>query len=406
MSEDHHGPGQGEAGDPSEASPPGSILAGSWSPADDPRGLLERAGQAQGHSIELGGGRAVVVYGDDGGDELRRLEGTLRSLAQVPEIAALEAIYVVDEIGRFLAANGEARRAVEALPLDGGAKLLLYRQALGDDDALEALFDRLVRRERLARAAHAGPAGRGASMGAEESGHNGPAPRRYQGRTVIDRDGQISGGVYLSSDGDRPAIVVDHARDHRLRRLYRELVTTLASEHRSGVWRSLSGHFRARQFGEESEEHRVLRYVHATVREHLPPWQREEHGGRTVDEEVMTAIAERGEPVRAGQKIYLGEYLRIATADGIGGGEGMHRSLLAAHLLERLLEDGHLEGSVSFEHEETDDGDMQTWVRFVGRHDTAWVVDTTREYVGPVDTAPSPIYLRSDDVEALRHRPL
>jgi len=414
MSEDQHpqqpqrpDPAAGEevAGGPPAAHGEASEAA-TWRPAQPPPTLVERASAAAERTIDLGS-RTIVVYDAVDGEGLRRLEGVLRSLATSAETDSLREIYIVDEIGFFIGADGEPGRAVQALPTEAGSGLLLQRAVLDDDDALETLFARLVRRGRLARSATRDE-DRGANgstrIPQQPNEPGGEGLKRYQGRPVIDSGHQITGGVFLRDDREHPAIVVDHTRDHRLRRLYRELVAAITAENRSGVWRTLSGRWRTRQDHDESAEHRVLRYLHATVREHLPPWEAAAHDGRTVDEAVMSAIAERGEPVRPGQKIYLGEYLRIATAAGAGGGDDVHRSLLATHLLERLLDDGHLHGSVSFEHLVID-GTLRAWVRFVAPTGLAWVVDASEQYVGPVHEAPDPIYLRTEDLAALQSEP-
>lgn len=368
-------------------------------------GLLGDSYRSRARKICLEGGHHIAVYpgGDEvaHGDGVARLKEALDGLGPVPELLAIQEIHIVEDLGHFVNRNEVPLYPIRALAPDAQGRLLIARRLLSRRDQIRDLLREHVQRQRQAMVEDVCQVRERTLMAqvrivAHRAGEEASSALSvYMGRPLIGRDRRITGGVYLSASGRRPAIVVDPARDRRLQKVYEELVRRLPSR-RLFPFR--------RQQGPESEED-LLSRVNALTQQYLPSWAALEHGGQRVDDAVMASMTARGRSVRPNQKIYLGEYLRIANAGGGGGGECVHQSLLAGHLLERLLDEGRLAGRVSFERNHIASLGTHAWIRFAASDERVYILDPSLDHVGPLGMPCNWLYMRSEDLQALRALP-
>ncbi len=185
----------------------------------------------------------------------------------------------------------------------------------------------------------------------------------YQGRHIISRDGPIAEGVYLGTF-QREAIVVSEVP------LLHDCYFALLGK----IRRDMS-------------EEQVIRTIHTHVRETLPKGY-----------DATNAVVHRN-GVAADRKICLSVFITAKA------GVCRHRALLAAYILERLVNEGLLLGHVSVDRNETDEGG-HAWARFVSRKRTGcvWIIDagldvcgqlfvikTEWSYARPTDKPPAPM---------------
>lgn len=195
----------------------------------------------------------------------------------------------------------------------------------------------------------------------------------YQGRHVIGRDRPILNGVYLGAHA-REAIVVSED-EGILPRAYLEL------RHRLGILPKLWS------------ERALLRFVHGYVRERMP-------GGQDATNALLASYLPSG-----------GDDRKIVLSAFVAGKAGVcrHRALFAGYLIERLIRDELLQGMVSVDRSEEDDGG-HAWVRFTSkRTGRIYIVDAGLDECGelyairaewdyrrPTDAPPTPRKQRVD----------
>lgn len=191
----------------------------------------------------------------------------------------------------------------------------------------------------------------------------------YKGRHVIGRDRPIVEGVYLGAH-EREAIVVSE-NDGILPRLYAELVARIDG------------------LANPRDEESVITTVHKLVRYYLPK-------GMAATDAVINEFLPSGDHDR---KIGLTVFIERRA------GVCRHRALLAGYFIEKLIKDGHLNGRVSVDRSETDEGG-HAWARFAsGVTGKIFIVDAGLDVHGELFSIEQRwSYRRPDDVEPSKNR--
>ena len=167
----------------------------------------------------------------------------------------------------------------------------------------------------------------------------------WQGRRVIGKDSKINGGVYLGG-GPREAVVVnDDETQPELGRLYERLLQNIKNE---------GGDYKTK----------ALREVFELVSETLE-----------YDKDEVEAIYESRGSVPDKK---LG--LNIYVANGVG--VCRHQALLCGYLLERLVEENHLSGTVSVDRNQIEGIGGHAWVRYTSGDGDVVIMDSTQDYLG------------------------
>lgn len=176
----------------------------------------------------------------------------------------------------------------------------------------------------------------------------------YQGRRVIVRDSPIDGGIFLGAK-PREAVIVEFERSRHIKALYGTIVGKISK-------------------GKHSDDH-ILNLV--------------------MDEVIKALPLDKGKNSEAIVETYLKRHklwsdgevsLDVFVQKGIG--VCRHYALLIAVLLERLVRDGLLNGSVSVDRNETET-EGHAWCRFISERgkdrDIVKVLDGARDIY---ETAP------------------
>lgn len=185
----------------------------------------------------------------------------------------------------------------------------------------------------------------------------------YMGRHIIGRDSRILGGVSFTAG--HPEIIVVSETDAGLPRAYTRLERMLAE-------RSVT----------TAEE--VLRAVYELVRELLP-----------YDRARVKALIARYRPNGRGEvKLPLAIYLRERA------GVCRHQALLAGYLIEKLIEDGCIRGTVSTDRNRKRDPFDEwreyarhgyvghQWCRYTSPDGTVYILDAAQDYCGRLADVP------------------
>ncbi len=179
-------------------------------------------------------------------------------------------------------------------------------------------------------------------------GYFGPAP--ILGR----KSPQIAGGVYVGG-GSREAIHVDET-DPRTQAVYEILIQKRTFGnllHKAGIRRNSEGYNK-----------NTLEDVLATVTNVMP---------YDTEDEVVGQLSQQYRD----QFVSLGEYIEK------GKGVCRHQGLLAAYLVERLIADGKLTGSVKVERNTVPDkGGTHAWATYVDERGKETVIDPAQGFLG------------------------
>lgn len=172
----------------------------------------------------------------------------------------------------------------------------------------------------------------------------------YAGRHVIGRDCRINGGVYLGG-GEREAIVVDDKKYGELGDTYDELLRRREKAVKEG------GAFKAG----------ILTDVYELTMEKLPYRQ----------DIVDDLVRDYGHDHK----------VSLTTFMNRGGGVCRHQALLAAYLLERLKDEGKINGKVSVDRNYVEGKGGHAWVRYENSAGTVFIIDPAQHYAGRLDDA-------------------
>lgn len=176
---------------------------------------------------------------------------------------------------------------------------------------------------------------------------------RYQGRLIIERDSPIDGRVYLGIA--REAIVVDGTKQSELQSAYDELIKRRQAKVEEGQ------HFREG----------ILREVFDLTGELLP-----------TNQQIVDQVSSQ---YKDGGKVALANFIRAK------GGVCRHQSLLAAYLLERLINEGRIRGKVSVDRSfNRKRGTSHAWVRYTSYSGQVYILDVTKNYLGKIEQADDP----------------
>ncbi len=177
----------------------------------------------------------------------------------------------------------------------------------------------------------------------------------FNGRRIIGRDCPVNAGVYLGG-GAREAIVVDDMADNgTLKEVYGTLIGTIFKK--MGKRISHGVHI---QDG-------ILDDTFAVVLQYLP----------YNEEMVNKIIAER----LYDNEIFLSEFIDKR------GGQCRHEGLLAAYLLEKLIQNKLLAGHVSVERNYLPAFGAHAWARYTGPDGRVFIIDPAMGYIGPIEEA-------------------
>lgn len=207
----------------------------------------------------------------------------------------------------------------------------------------------------------------------------------WNGRTIIARDTEIVGGVYLGA-GEREAIVVDDLKyPNELNEAYSESERWFYGNPLSKLLRRTRGET-------------IFEYIHNISKKKLGGNQDdiEEKVRRFVDKKEWEAAA-RGS--YSDVEIPLNDFIKVKA------GVCRHRALLAGYLLERLIQNGHMTGSVSIDRNTIRGKGGHAWVRYESADKrNVIIIDPSLGYVGNIEKAPSIWnYKRPGDTQRIKH---
>jgi hypothetical protein len=182
----------------------------------------------------------------------------------------------------------------------------------------------------------------------------------YNKRRIIGRNCRINGGVYLGG-GAREAIYVDDLSDQGvLKNVYFELIQTLFKK----MGKRLSLGLKIQDGIPED--------VFDTVRRHMP----------YDEQKVLDIISGR----RSDNEISLSEFIQKHA------GQCRHQALLVGYLLERLIENGLLSGSVSAERNYLAGQGAHAWAAYQDKDGKIFIIDPAMGYQGPLEKAHGWLY--------------
>lgn len=168
----------------------------------------------------------------------------------------------------------------------------------------------------------------------------------YNHRHIIGRDCPINGGVYVGA-GKREMLVVDDSADEELLNLYAELLRRRMAD--------IAKNDRVFNQG-------VLEEVFKLVKEKMPN-----------DESFAEHYAFKFK----NKELPVGKFLMIH------GGVCRHHSMVVGYLLEKLVKEGYLQGTVSADRNQNSDG-AHVWIRYTNRDGSVFIIDPTQNYIGPL----------------------
>ncbi len=184
---------------------------------------------------------------------------------------------------------------------------------------------------------------------------------RYLGRPIIGRDSRIDGGVYIGRK-PREAIVVDMARPGLLDNVYTNWLRELQDQAPMWPWQHITlGRKRAVQRYLNSHMGLLCRTL---VNRVLP-----------FDRHVVSQVAHE-HTLGPDDKVRLDVYLRRR------GGVCRHQVCLLGALLERLVDEGWLEGRVSIDRKFVPRQYSHAWVRWVDGAGQIWILDAAQDVWG------------------------
>lgn len=178
----------------------------------------------------------------------------------------------------------------------------------------------------------------------------------WGGRPIISRDSPINGGVYLGAGPHEALVIDDQKYPEELNRVYNGVISQMA-----------------RQDGKS-----VFQKVFGVVGENLGGRQGQKLIDR-VEAEVDKLTAKYGPDT----KVPINDFIRKKI------GYCRHRAVLGAYILERLVKEGHIRGSVSVDRNEVPGLGGHAWVRWTEPSGQVYILDSAIGYVGSLDTAPA-----------------
>ena len=191
---------------------------------------------------------------------------------------------------------------------------------------------------------------------------------RYWGRPIIGRDSRIDGGVYVGRK-PREAIVVDMTKPGPLRDVYAAWLRTLQES--AAVWPWQQTAAGQRKAVRKWLDKHLLAEVRTLVNRELP-----------FDRHVVAQVA-REHTLGPDDKVRLDVYLRRH------GGVCRHQVCLIGALLERLVDEGWLEGTVSIDRKFVPRQYSHAWVRWVDVDGQAWILDAAQDVWSRLDDFPA-----------------
>jgi len=171
---------------------------------------------------------------------------------------------------------------------------------------------------------------------------------KWQGRDIIGRDSRINGGVYVGG-GTREAIVVDDKTQTHLIDVYEKLLDRVERRTQDGV----------------SFKKGILSDVFTIAREILP------YNAKRVDE-IIGAL-------KSDQKIALAVFIKEKA------GVCRHQALLCAYLLEKLKQEGKVDGTVSVDRNFIPNRGGHAWVRYVNSAGNVFIIDPAQGFIGKIE---------------------
>jgi hypothetical protein len=190
----------------------------------------------------------------------------------------------------------------------------------------------------------------------------------YSGRPIIARDTPINGGVYPVGGSKGEALVIDDKKyPEELDSVFNRVEAGLKqkSEAQTSI-KGLRNFLRTRNGESILDEKDILRETFKAVSETL-----------RYDLAATNALAQDS------QKITLNEYIHN------GFGVCRTQATLSAYLVERLIQNGRLQGSVSIDRNESRTVDGETgghaWARYTDKDGVVYIIDPAQRYVGPLN---------------------
>jgi len=182
----------------------------------------------------------------------------------------------------------------------------------------------------------------------------------YKGRHVIGRDERINGGVYLGS-GKREEIVVDDTKSE-VKKAYEDLYEQL--------WEKVRN--RQNEQEELGQDNNIKNGILSDVFELV--MEKMQYDGDFADK--------AGDEFED-QKINLSYFINAKK------GVCRHQALLVGYLLERLKEEGHIDGKVSIDRNSVPGLGAHAWVRYVsGTTRDVFIIDPAQKFIGRLEDAP------------------
>lgn len=175
----------------------------------------------------------------------------------------------------------------------------------------------------------------------------------FQGRPIIERDTRINGGINVGTK-PREAIVVDDTKDGIL----------------LGAYLVLLGRQRARAAIEGGDfKDKILNEAFDLARELMP------YNSYKVDQlNIKNGL-------NNDTKVQLGFYIRNKC------GVCRHQALLVAYLLEKLIDEGYLQGSVSYNRNTMEEGG-HGFVRYTNSRGKVIIIDPAQDLGGLIHEIP------------------
>ncbi len=181
----------------------------------------------------------------------------------------------------------------------------------------------------------------------------------YKKRHVIGRDEKINGGVYLGA-GEREEIVVDDM-DEKASKYYQKAYDLLM--------KNVNSRQRKQRKNKQDDgfKNDILTDVYDTVLSAIQ-----------YDKEYANDLAEK----------YKNEKIDLSYYINDGKGVCRHQALLVGYLLERLKNEGQINGAVSIDRNSIKGVGAHAWVRYQsGTNNAIYIIDPAQGYVGLLSEA-------------------
>ncbi len=193
----------------------------------------------------------------------------------------------------------------------------------------------------------------------------------YEGRNIIARDTPINGGVYPVGGATGEAIVVDDNKyPELLDAMYEKVIGKLdqVQAHQTGL-KGLKKVFNKKSKNTQPLDEIMLSNVFTEVSDVLK-----------YDLEATNSIA------RNYQKVSMDVYMEQ------GVGVCRTQALLSAYLIERLVKNGKLDGSVSIDRNQDVFEGVESghaWARFTNKKGEVFIIDPAQSFVGTLEETQS-----------------